>query len=59
MSEIKERPFPGTVVEALAVLYLQKKDFIDLTPESLANEYVLAHSKITKILKIKKESDFR
>lgn len=42
--------FPSTRVEALTMLFLQKQDLSNLTPEDLAKKYLETFSRIEKSL---------
>lgn len=39
MNETCLNAFPGSDIEALALLYVQKKDLTDITPEELLSMY--------------------
>lgn len=51
MSEVKLSTFPSDRAEAIAYLYVQKKEYDNLTPELLAEEYMHAYEKIKPLLK--------
>ena len=40
MSETNLHTFPSTVIDALAMLYLQNQDISNLSPEDLYEKYV-------------------
>ncbi len=48
MPEINLETFPSSKTEALALLYVQKKTYTDLTPEKLADDYRYAYKEIKK-----------
>lgn len=50
MSDIKLSVFPSDEAEAIAYLYVQKKDYVSLTPEILAEEYMDAYERIKPLL---------
>lgn len=46
MSDINLSTFPDNKVEAIAYLYVQKKQYDNPTPEQLAEDYMNAYKKI-------------
>lgn len=46
MPDIDLSTFPSSKVEALAYLYVQKKEYSNPTPETLAEDYMNAYKRI-------------
>lgn len=51
MSDTNLSTFPANRVEAIAYLYVQKKEFENPTPELLAEEYMNAYKKVHNYFK--------
>lgn len=48
MSDTVLSTFPSNKVEAIAYLYVQKKEYVNPTPEALAADYMAAHKAVHK-----------
>lgn len=46
MSDINFSTFPSNKVEAIAYLYVQKKNYDNPTPEQLASDYMNAYKSV-------------
>lgn len=46
MADVDLSTFPSTKTEAIAYLYVQKKEYDNPTPEELAQDYMNAHKAV-------------
>lgn len=53
------KTFPETETEALAMLYVQKQDLSEVTPESLLDMYQDAYQRIKAYRKEKRHADLQ
>lgn len=56
MSEVDLSTFPSSKVEAIAYLYVQKKEYDNPTPTQLAEDYMNAYKEVYNFFKEKRAS---